>query len=68
MDWEKTSINLTMTNDKYAKGKMVRSFNNIVANPTKEQIDLLVEGLIMLSDGDAFLKAEIIKHDAMVTE
>jgi len=68
MDWEKTSINLTMTNDKYAKGKMVRNFNNIVANPTKEQIDLLVVGLIMLSDGDAFLKAEIIKHDEMITQ
>lgn len=68
MDWEKTSINIKMANEKYKKGSLVRNFNHIVQEPTQEQITLFIEGLTLLTDGDKFVKAEISKHEALVAE
>ncbi|MFD1472228.1 hypothetical protein [Companilactobacillus mishanensis] len=69
MDWEKTSIRVTMANDKnYEKGYIVRTFNNIVPNPTQEQINLLGEALELISKGDKFQKAEVVLHNKYITQ
>lgn len=68
MSWKKTSIVVNVANDKYPKGKKKRNFNNIVENPTKEQMDLFVEGLLLLSDGDTHINTEVIKHDVQGAE
>lgn len=62
MNWNKTSINMTMANENYKDGKAVRGFQNIIKEPTKEQIKTFSEALVSLSDGDTFLKAEIVQH------
>ncbi|WP_334329657.1 hypothetical protein [Companilactobacillus sp. HBUAS59699] len=68
MSWKRTSINVTMANDKYIGGKKVKPFNNVVQEPTKEQIALFSDALAMLSDGDTFVKAEIVKHTDIATD
>lgn len=68
MSWKKTSVVITMGNDKYPKGMKATTFNNIVEDPTKEQISLFAQGLQLLSDGDVFLGSEIIKHDELGAE
>lgn len=66
--WKKTAIVVTMANEKYPKGKRAINFNNIVENPTQEQIDLFTQGLVLLSDGDELYGTEVIKHNTMDTE
>jgi len=68
MDWKKTSIVVTLNNSKYPKGHKGKSFNNIVPEPTKEQIDLFVEALLMLSDGSTVTGTEIIRHNTLIAE
>jgi len=67
MSWKKTSIIVTMGNDNYPKGYKKTTFNNITPNPTKEQLDLFVQGLKLLS-GDTHLGTEVIKHDQLGAE
>lgn len=67
MSWKRTSINVTMANDKYIGGKKVKPFNNVIQEPTKEQIALFSEALTILSDGDTFVNAEIVKHTDIAT-
>ncbi|ALB29615.1 hypothetical protein [Companilactobacillus heilongjiangensis] len=62
MSWKKTAITITMGNDKYPKGIKVIRFNNIVEEPTKEQLQQFAEGLVLLSDGDSYLGSEIVKY------
>lgn len=57
-----------MANEKYPKGKRAINFNNIVENPTQEQIDLFTQGLVLLSDGDELYGTEVIKHNTMDAE
>ncbi len=69
MDWEKTSIKLTLNNEnKYTKGYIVRTFNNIVPEPTQAQLKLFIEAIELLSDGDVFTKAEILEHDKFINQ
>ncbi|WP_125567028.1 hypothetical protein [Companilactobacillus insicii] len=68
MSWKRTSLNVTMANDKYVGGKKIKPFNNVVKEPTKEQINLFSEALTILSDGDAFVKAEVVQHTDVVTD
>ncbi|MQS76932.1 hypothetical protein [Companilactobacillus halodurans] len=68
MSWKKTSIIITMGNDKYNKGKKSTTYNNIIENPTQEQIKMFSDGLLLLSDGDVFLGSEVIKHDELGAE
>ncbi len=63
MSWSKTSIIVTTSNPKYPKGKLTKTYNNIVENPTEEQIKLFTQGLLMLSDGDTLFRTELVKHD-----
>jgi len=62
MSWNKTSINMTMANENYKDGKAIRGFQNVIKEPTTEQINKLSEVLVMLSNGDTFLKAEVVQH------
>jgi hypothetical protein len=62
MSWKKTAVNITMGNERYPKGIKVIRFNNIVEDPTKEQIQMFAEGLVLLSDGDSYLGSEIVKY------
>ncbi|MFH5810742.1 hypothetical protein [Companilactobacillus sp. FL22-1] len=62
MSWKKTAINITMGNDKYPKGIRVFRFNNIVEEPTTDQIETFAQGLVLLSDGDTYLGSEIVKY------
>lgn len=66
--WKKTAVIVTMANEKYPKGKRTINFNNIVETPTKEQIDLLAQGLILLTDGDLLYGTEVVKHNTMDAE
>lgn len=63
MSWKKTSIIVKLGNENYPKGYVTKTFNNIVENPTKEQIDTFIEGLLLLTDGDSLMHTEIIRHD-----
>ncbi|WP_129045462.1 hypothetical protein [Companilactobacillus metriopterae] len=63
MSWEKTLINLTLKNDAYSGGTAVKRFNNIIQEPSKEQIQLLSDAIVMLSDGDQLLSSQIVKHE-----
>jgi len=65
MNWKKTSIIVTMGNDNYPKKKKATTFNNIVSDPTEEQIEQFVDALLLLSDGDTYLGSQIIKHDEL---
>lgn len=65
MDWSKTSIAVKMGNANYPKGIKTTTYNNIVKDPTKEQIDLFIEGLLLLSDGDSHLDTQVIKRDEL---
>lgn len=68
MSWNKTSITVTLANDKYPKNRRRAIFNNIVQDPTAEQINLFVSGLLLLSDGDTHLGTEVTKHDELTAE
>ncbi|WP_125589914.1 hypothetical protein [Companilactobacillus jidongensis] len=68
MSWKRTSINVTMANAKYVGGKKTKPFGNVIQEPSKEQINLFSEALTMLSDGDTFSNAEIVKHTDIVSE
>jgi len=68
MSWKKTAINITMGNADYPQGVKVTRFNNIVEEPTKEQIEQFAEGLVMLSNGDTYLGSEIIKYTQQSAE
>lgn len=68
MSWKKTSITVVMGNDKYPKGTRTATFNNIVPDPTEEQIKSFAEGLQLLSDGDTYLGSEVIKYDQLSAE
>ncbi|KRO00320.1 hypothetical protein [Companilactobacillus kimchiensis] len=63
MNWKKTSIIVTMGNDKYPKKVKATTYNNIVQDPTEEQIKAFVDGLLLLSDGDVYYSTQVIKHD-----
>jgi hypothetical protein len=65
MDWSRTSIAVKMGNANYPKGVKTIIYNNIVKDPTKEQIDMFVEGLLLLSDGDSHLGTQVIKRDEL---
>lgn len=58
MDWEKTSIKLTLTDKNNSKKNLVKTFNNIVEKPEKDQVDLLVEAVELLS-GERCLNREV---------
>lgn len=69
MEWKRTSIIVTMGNDMYPDNGIKRfTFNNIVADPTKEQVKQFVSGLLLLSDGDSYLGSEIVKHNIQSAE
>ncbi|WP_025025141.1 hypothetical protein [Companilactobacillus nodensis] len=68
MSWKRTSINVTMANDKYVGGKKTKPFGNVIQEPSKDQINLFSEALTMLSDGDSFIKAEVVKHTDVVSD
>ncbi|MCH4009922.1 DUF1659 domain-containing protein [Companilactobacillus sp.] len=69
MDWEKTSIKLTLLNkEKYTKGYIVRTFNNIVPNPKPEQLKLFGEAIELLSDGDTFSSAKVVLQDKYIND
>lgn len=65
MDWSKTSIAVKMGNANYPKGVKTTIYNNIIQDPTKEQINMFVEGLLLLSDGDSHLGTQVIKHNEL---
>ncbi|WP_334332080.1 MULTISPECIES: DUF1659 domain-containing protein [unclassified Companilactobacillus] len=65
MNWKKTSIIVTLNNENYARGKKARTFNNIVENPTEEQIKLFTDALLLLSNGDTLGDTEVVKHDTL---
>ncbi|APX71911.1 hypothetical protein M5C72_01865 [Companilactobacillus allii] len=65
MNWNKTTINMTMANENYTDGKAVRGFQNIVKEPTPEQLKTFAGVLETLSNGDIFLKAEVVQHTDM---
>ena len=65
MSWKKTAIKIIMANQDYPDGIKIFTYNNIVENPTREQIKMLAEGLQLLSNGDAYLGSEVIKHDEL---
>lgn len=65
MSWKKTAVTITMGNEKYPKGLKTTIYNNIVPDPTKEQIQQFGEALELLSDGDTFMGSEIIKYDQL---
>lgn len=66
MSWKKTSITITMSNPNYPnKGLKTTIYNNIVPDPTKEQIQEFGQALELLSDDDTFVGSEIIKHDEL---
>lgn len=60
MNWEKTTIKLRFNNEKYKKGYIIRTFNNIIEEPTEEQLQTFIDGLLLLSDGDTFSTATIL--------
>ncbi|WP_125772539.1 hypothetical protein [Companilactobacillus furfuricola] len=67
MDWQKTTIKLRFNNDeKYKKGYIVRTFNNIVEKPTDKQVQDLIDGILLLSDGDTFSTAIISDNDKYI--
>lgn len=68
MSWKRTSIAITMANPKYPKGVKVFNFNNVIPDPTREQLDMFAEGLVLLSNGDVYGGVEIIKHDELDAE
>ena len=68
MSWKKTSIKITMGNKVYPNGVKTTTYNNIVPDPTKEQIKQFAQGLLLLSDGDTFLGSEVIKYDELGAE
>lgn len=68
MSWKRTSIKMIMGNQNYPGGIKVFTYNNIIENPTREQIKLFSEGLQLLSNGDAFLGSEVVKHDELSAE
>lgn len=65
MNWKKTSIIVTLNNENYANGKKARTFNNIVENPTEDQIKLFTDGLLLLSSGDTLGDTEVVKHNTL---
>lgn len=65
MNWKKTSIIVTLNNENYANSKKARTFNNIVENPTEDQIKLFTDGLLLLSNGDTLGDTEVVKHDTL---
>lgn len=69
MDWEKTSIRLKFINaNKYTNGHIVRTFNNIVADPTPEQLKTFAQAIELLSDGDTFSSGEVLLKDKFVDD
>jgi len=68
MSWKKTSIIVTMGNDNYPKKRKTFTYNNIVQDPTKEQVKQFVDGLLLLADGDTYLGSQVIKHDELGAE
>ncbi|AKP67253.1 hypothetical protein [Companilactobacillus ginsenosidimutans] len=69
MDWEKTSLKVEFINEKnYKNGKMTRTFNNIVPNPTSEQIELFIEGILLLTKGDTLGNTEILTHNKYISK
>ncbi len=63
MDWEKTSLKITFLNqEKYDKGFIVRTFHNVIAKPTSQQLDLFIKSLEILT-GDQHSKTEVMESD-----
>ena len=65
MSWKRTSIKIIMANKDYPNGIKFFTYNNIIEEPTREKIKMFAEGLQLLSNGDAYLGSEVIKHDEL---
>ncbi|KRL67016.1 hypothetical protein [Companilactobacillus versmoldensis] len=67
MDWEKTSVKITLQNkEKYGDKKIHVAFNDIGSNPEVTQINLFIAGITdLLEEGTTITNVEVLKIEKL---